>query len=563
MYTTKDCDFLETEIYFHNQLSGQGETTTVDPLSWLISPVTVLSPVTVPEVSDLVPTEQVGGATRSASENVEGSNIEQQPVMLSPPSENPEVPEVSITQDESIENDVEFSNPIVSVSTESLSLLAESVVQPTYILPQRSTRGVPPKMYSPEHKSGSFRYPMANLVKGSLSRIAEAFNTAIYSVKIPGSVEEALRSREWKQAMEVEMRALEKNNTWEKCSLPRGKKPVGCKWVFTVKHKADGTVERYKARLVAKGYTQTYGIDYSETFSPVAKIDTIRVLFSVAVNQDWPLYQFDVKNAFLHGDLEEEVYMESPPGFSQDFKPEEGCRLKRALYGLKQSPRAWFGRFTLAMKKYGYHQSNSDHTLFLKERGNLITCLIIYVDDMIITGSDKEEIEALKEKLFKEFDMKDLGRLKYFLGIEVLRSRRGIFISQKKYILDLLAETGLIDCKPADTPMVVNHGLQILEGASLADREQYQRLVGKLIYLSHTRPDIAYGVGVLSQFMHRPQVDHMEAALRVVRYLKGTPVTTQPDLLVSKAVVDRLPGSRQVSIEIINYRVRNTKCGIH
>lgn len=162
------------------------------------------------------------------------------------------------------------------------------------------------------------------------------------------------------------MDALKKNDTWEKCTLPFEKKPVGCRWVFTVKHKPDGTVERYKARLVAKGYTQTYGIDYSETFSLVAKIDTIRVLFSIAANEGCPLHQFDVKNAFLHGELKEEVYMEAPPGFTGNFKPGEVCRLKKSLYGLKQSPRAWFGRFTLAMKRYGFKKSNSDHTLFLK-----------------------------------------------------------------------------------------------------------------------------------------------------------------------------------------------------
>jgi reverse transcriptase-like protein len=215
--------------------------------------------------------------------------------------------------------------------------------------------------------------------------------------------------------------------------------------------------------------------------------------------------------------------MEAPPGFKGNFKENEGCRLQKALYGLKQSPRAWFGRFTLAMRRFRYHQSNSDHTLFLKRRGTLITCLIIYVDDMIITGSDKEEIQNLKEKLFGEFEMKDLGQLKYFLGIEVLRSRKGIFICQKRYILDLLAETGMLGCKPANTPIVVNHGLQTVEGGEAADREQYQKLVGKLIYLSHTRPDIAYAVGVMSRFMHQPQIQHMEAALRILRYLKRTP----------------------------------------
>jgi reverse transcriptase-like protein len=135
--------------------------------------------------------------------------------------------------------------------------------------------------------------------------------------------------------MEDEILALKNNRPWEKCALPEGKKKVGCKWVFTIKYHADETVERYKARLVAKGYTQTYGIDYFETFSPVEKIDTIRVLFSIAANKDWSLYQFDVKNAFLHGEIEEKVYMHAPPGFSDEFAKGEGCRLKRALYGLK------------------------------------------------------------------------------------------------------------------------------------------------------------------------------------------------------------------------------------
>ena len=168
--------------------------------------------------------------------------------------------------------------------------------------------------------------------------------------------------------MEEEISALMKNETWEKCELPKGKKAIGCKWVFTIKYHADGTIERYKARLVAKGYIQTYGVDYFETFSPVAKIDTIQVFFSIAANKDWPLHQFDVKNAFLHGELEEEVYMKPPPGFSEAYNLKEGCRLERALYGLKQSPHAWVGRFTSAMKKFGYKQSNLDHTLFLKKR---------------------------------------------------------------------------------------------------------------------------------------------------------------------------------------------------
>ena len=153
------------------------------------------------------------------------------------------------------------------------------------------------------------------------------------------------------------------------------------------------------------------------------------------------------------------MYMQAPPGFSHEYKQGEGCKLRKALYWLKQSPRAWFGRFAAAMKKFGYKQSNSDPTLFLKKRNGLITCLVIYVDDMVITGDDVKEIDNLKHRLFLEFEMKDLENLKYFLGIEVLRSKTGIFIKQKKYILDLLAEAGMIDCKPTETPIVTNHGL--------------------------------------------------------------------------------------------------------
>ena len=174
------------------------------------------------------------------------------------------------------------------------------------------------------------------------------------------------------------------------------------------------------------------------------------------------------------------------------------------------------------MKRFGYHQSNSDHTLFLKRRRELIICLIIYVNDIIITGNKRKQIGILKEKLFNEFEMKDLGRLKYFLGIEVLRSNEGIFICQRKYILDLIAESGMLECKPTDTPIVVNHGLQTVQGGEAENHEQSQKLVGKLIYLSHIHLDIAYAVGIVSRFMHRPQIHHMEAALKIFRYLKGT-----------------------------------------
>lgn len=228
-----------------------------------------------------------------------------------------------------------------------------------------------------------------------------------------------------------------------------------------------------------------------------------------------------MKNAFLHGDLKEEVYMDIQPGYSVSSQTKVVCKLQKALYGLKQSPRAWFGRFSVAMRKFGFNQSNSDHTLFLKHREGKISALIIYVDDMIITGDDVEEISRLQKYLATEFEMKNLGGLKYFLGIEVTRSEHGIFLSQRKYVLDLLTEIGMLDCKPAYTPIVQNHRLGKYPDQTPTNKERYQRLVGKLIYLSHTRPDIAYAVSVVSQFVQCPSEDHMSAVVQILRYLKS------------------------------------------
>ncbi|PRQ39952.1 putative RNA-directed DNA polymerase [Rosa chinensis] len=316
-------------------------------------------------------------------------------------------------------------------------------------------------------------------------------------MRIGARGKDTLADPKWTQAMNEELEALQKNSTWDIVTMPAGKKTVGCRWVFTVKLKADGSIDRYKARLVAKGYTQRYGIDYEETFAAVAKINTVRILISLAATKDWPLHQFDVKNVFLNGNLEEEVYMDMPPGV-KNFPYDTGkiCKLKKSLYGLKQSPRAWFERFSKSMRAFGYKQSNSDHTLFIKRSWGKITALIVYVDDMIVTGDDLKEMEALQKYLSKEFEMKDLRQLKYFLGIEVARSKKGILLSQRKYVLDLLMETRMLDCNPIETPIEMNHNIAIYPDQVPTDKGRYQRLVGRLIYLSHTRPDIAYVVSV-------------------------------------------------------------------
>jgi len=215
------------------------------------------------------------------------------------------------------------------------------------------------------------------------------------------------------------------------------------------------------------------------------------------------------------------------------------CKLRKSIYGLKQSPRAWFDRFSSVLKVKGYKQSLSDHTIFVSRRNNLITIIIVYVDDIIVTGNDTNEIDRIKVALNREFEVKDLGKLKYFLGMEVARSKDGIYVSQRKYVLDLLKETGMLGCKPSKVPInTVKHKNRKSEAETdrdvkkqkrqerdemRTDKERYQRLVGKLIYLSHTRPDIAFAVSVASQHMHDPRKKHMDSAYKILQYLKGTP----------------------------------------
>ncbi|WKA09424.1 hypothetical protein VitviT2T_027072 [Vitis vinifera] len=334
-------------------------------------------------------------------------------------------------------------------------------------LPHRHNRGIPKPTYEPE-LSTKVKYPMSNYVSTHrLSESNKSFVNQLSTVAIPNSVQEALADPRWKAAINEEMKSLQKNETWELVECPLGKKSVGCRWIYTVKYKTD------------------------------AKINTIRVLLSLAANLDWPLQQFDVKNAFLHGELSKEVYMDLPPGCMVSEKQcQKVCKLKKSLYGLKQSPRAWFGRFTKSMRAFGYRQSNSDHTLFLKKQHGKITALIVYVDDMVVTGNDHEERKALQNYLSREFEMKDLGHLKYFLGIEVSRSSEGIFLSKKKYVLDLLQNTGMLGCQPVNTPIEEGLKLCVEPNQVSTDKGIYHRLVGRLMYLAHTRLDLAYALSV-------------------------------------------------------------------
>ncbi|KAB2632525.1 hypothetical protein D8674_028772 [Pyrus ussuriensis x Pyrus communis] len=263
------------------------------------------------------------------------------------------------------------------------------------------------------------------------------------------------------------------------------------------------------ARLVARGFTQTFDVDYKETFAPVAKMNTVRVLLSVAVNKGWPMYQMDVKNA---------SYMVS---LKKTHKQDVVCKLHKSIYGLKQSPRAWYARLSSVLISVGFGRSNADSFLFVRSGTAGTLVVLVYVDDLIITGDNPEEIKELKHSLQQRFAIKDLGVLRYFLGIEMATSHKGFFLNQRKYVLDLLKEANMSDAKPVPTPLDIK--LKVgLEGQSLPNISYYQRLVGKLIYLTITRPDITYTVSIVSQFMHSPTMEHFNLVKRILRYLKGS-----------------------------------------
>ena len=409
--------------------------------------------------------------------------------------------------------------PFAEAPVDSLSLPSAS---PTPVLPVADDL---PIALRKGNRSTSNPHPIYNFLSyHRLSSTYSAFVSTISTVSLPKNTNEALSHPGWRQAMVDEMAALHSNDTWDLVVLPVGKFPVGCRWVYTVKVGPDGQVDRLKARLVAKEYTQVYGSDYGDTFSFVAMIASVRLLLSMAAMCSWPLFQLDIKNAFLHGDLAEEVYMEQPPGFVAQGEFGLVCRLRRSLYGLKQSPRAWFGRFSSVVQEFGMIRSTADHSVFYHHNSSgQCIYLVVYVDDIVITGSDQDGIQKLKQHLFTHFQTKDLGKLKYFLGIEIAQSSSGVVLSQRKYALDILEETGMLDCKPVDTPMDPNVKLVPGQGKSFGDPGRYRRLVGKLNYLTITRPDISFPVSVVSQFLQSPCDSHWDAVIRILRYIKSTP----------------------------------------
>jgi transposase InsO family protein len=350
----------------------------------------------------------------------------------------------------------------------------------------------------------------------------------------PESFSQAMSCKEselWYDAMKEEMNSIKSNEVWDLVELPNGAKSIGCKWVFKTKKDSLGNIERYKARLVAKGFTQKEGIDYTETFSPVSKKDSLHVIMALVAHFDLELQQMDVKTTFLNGDLEEEVYMKQPEGFPSSDGEQLVCKLKKSLYGLKQASRQWYLKFHNVISSFGFVENIMDQCIYLKVSGSKICFLVLYVDDILLATNDKGLLHEVKQFLSKNFDMKDMGEASYVIGIKIHRDRfRGILgLSQETYINKILERFRMKDCSPSIAPIVKGDRFNLNQcPKNDFEREQmknipYASVVGSLMYAQVcTRPDIAFVVGMLGRYQSNPGIDHWRAAKKVMRYLQGT-----------------------------------------
>ncbi|GJW75967.1 retrotransposon protein, putative, ty1-copia subclass [Tanacetum coccineum] len=311
----------------------------------------------------------------------------------------------------------------------------------------------------------------------------------------PTSFTVANNSPEWRQAMKEEYDDFMKNGTWS--FVPR-----------------------------ASNTNVVDGIDFYETFSPVVKSTTIRAVLSLAITNDWPLCQLDIHNAFLHGNFKEQVYMKQPPGFIDPQRPNHVCLLHKSFYGLKQAPRAWFEHLSKALFDLGFKGSKTDPSLFIYSRRVTLLYILVYMDDIIVTGNNKGTIDNMICQLGSAFALKDLGPLNYFFGIEIVPHVSDILLSQKKYILELLQSAGLSNCNPMSSSMVTSSSLSLDDNTAFSNPVKYRQVVGSLQYVTLSRPDIAFAVNKVCQYMHAPTENYWSAVKRILRYLHGNPDTS-------------------------------------
>jgi hypothetical protein len=328
----------------------------------------------------------------------------------------------------------------------------------------------------------------------------------------PYRIEDALRDPEWVVAMQEELNNFTRNEVWHLVSRPN-QNAVGTKWVFRNKQDEHGVVTRNKARFVAKGYSQVEGLDFDETYAPVARLESIRILLAYATYHGFKLYEMDVKSAFLNGPIKEEVYVEQPPSFEDSEYPSQVYKLSKALYGLKQAPRAWYECLGDFLITTGFNVRKADPTLFTKTIDKELFICQIYVEDIIFGSTNKSSCEEFCRIMIHKFEMSMMGELKYFLGLQIKQLQEGTFINQTKYTHDILKKFRIKNAKPIKIPMGTNGHLDLDTGGKSVDQKVYWSMIGSILYLCASRPDIMLSVCMCARF----QADSKEIHLRVVK----------------------------------------------
>ncbi|GJR40126.1 putative ribonuclease H-like domain-containing protein [Tanacetum coccineum] len=356
------------------------------------------------------------------------------------------------------------------------------------------------------------------------------FNSAIQTRRMTKIFDEhamkviqALEDPSWIEAMQEELLQFQLQKVWILVKLLNGKRAIRTKWVFRNKKDERGIVIRNKARLVAQGYTQEEGIDYDEVFAPVARIEAIRLFLAYASFMGFIVYQMDVKSAFLYGTIEEEVYICQPLGFEDPQFPYKVYKVEKALYSLHQAPRAWYETLSTYLIENGFRRGTIDKTLFIKKDKGDILLVQVYVDDIIFGSTKKSLCDEFEGLMHKRFQMSSMGELTFFLGLQVQQKEDGIFISQDKYVAEILMKFDFATVKTASTPMEPNKALVKDEEADSVDVHLYRSMIGSLMYLTASRPDIMFVVCACARFQVTPKMSHLHAVKRIFRYLKGQP----------------------------------------
>ncbi|KAL8145756.1 hypothetical protein AgCh_003778 [Apium graveolens] len=359
---------------------------------------------------------------------------------------------------------------------------------------------------SSETSSEPLRYRSLRDVYEDTEEIELEEELYLMGIDEPSDFNQASKRKEWRDAMDKEMQAVEKNQTWSLVELPPGQKPIGLKWVFKVKKDSDGKV----------------GIDFEEIFAPVTRIETVRLLLALAAKNEWEVHYLDVKIAFLNGEIKEEVYVNQPEGYAKQGQEHMVYKLSKPLYELRQAPRAWYSKLNKCLLDLGFERCPYQHAIYTRRTGGETLIVGVYVDDLLVTGTSKMLIERFKTQMGEFFEMSDLGQLSYYLGIEVEQGAGYIKLKQTGYGKKILEKAGLKDCNPVNYPMDPKECISKDEGGKPVNTTQFKSLVGGLRYLVHKRPDIAYSVGIVSRFMENPTVMHLNAAKRILWYIKGT-----------------------------------------